>query len=301
MRIASLLPALTELVGMLGHAGDLVGVSHECDAPPEVARLPRLTRSRINIEQSSDAIDAAVSASGGALYTLEEALLAELRPDVILTQAQCEVCAVDEQTVRQVASGLPITPHVEAVNPTDLAGVRAMFVRIGGLLGEQARTAAERWIARFDETRFEIARRRAGRPIPRVLHLEWLDPPFCSGHWNPELIELAGGREVIGRPGVPSRRCRWDEVFAAAPEVVLVAPCGFPLDRAARDVARLNDQPGWRALPAVRDGRVAVADGNAYFSRPGPRLEANLRIAATAIDPETCGDLATSEVWQSMG
>ncbi len=298
MRIVSLLPSLTELVAALGHADDLVGVTHECDFPPGVDRLPHLTRSRIPPDATSAAIDARVAQSGGSLYELDGALLAELRPDLVLTQTQCDVCAVNEDAVRRVASGLPGTPRVESVNPTDLAGVHAVFRRVGDLV--DAREAAEALITAFEATAAEIASRRRGRPDRRVLVLEWLDPPFSSGHWNPEIIRLAGGSETIGRAGERSRRLSWDEVASARPEVLLLSPCGFTLERTDAEWSELARAPGWRDLPAVRNGEVVMVDGSAYFSRPGPRLEASLRIAAAAIDPEACADLAPHSGWRRV-
>lgn len=289
MRIVSLLPSLTELVCALGRGDELVGVTHECDFPPGVERLPHLTRSRIPAAASSAEIDALVSEHRGSLYELDDARLAGLRPDLILTQAQCDVCAVEEAAARRAAAALPGSPPVESVNPTDLAGLHAMFRRVGDLLG--ARPEADALVARFESTAEEIARRRRGRPVVRVVHLEWLDPPFSSGHWNPELFALAGGLELLSRPGAPSRRLEWSAIHAAAHEVVLLAPCGFALDRTLADLPPLLARPEWQTLMRG-DVRLVVVDGSAYFSRPGPRLETSLNLAAAAIDPETCGDLA---------
>jgi iron complex transport system substrate-binding protein len=300
MRIISLLPSLTELVCDLGRGDDLVGVTHECDYPAGVEKLPHLTRSRIPSASTGAEIDALVSQQAGSLYELDEALLAELHPDLILTQEQCDVCAVNEVTVRRAARLLPGQPRVESVNPTTLAEVFAMFRRVGGLLNrvEQAETL----FAKFEATAREIARRqpalRNSGPTtepPRVLLLEWLDPPFCSGHWNPEIFRLAGGIDPIGRSGEKSRRITWDEVAASRPDVIVVSPCGFALDRGESELDELGDRPEWFNLAAVRNGRVAVVDGSAYFSRPGPRLETSLRIAAAAIDPGCHRDLAPPE------
>ena len=298
MRIVSLLPSLTELVFALGRGQDLVGVTHECDFPPEAERLPPLTASQIAADASSAAIDAEVAAQGGSLYTLDARRLEQLRPDLILTQAQCDVCAVNERTVRDVAATLPGGPRVESVNPTDLAGVHAMFRRVGTLLGEDE--AAEGLIASFGRLAGEIARRRRGQERPGVALLEWVDPPYIAGHWNPELIELAGGREILGLAGAVSRRTTWAEVARAAPEVVLLSPCGFGLARTESELAALADVESWRALPAVRSGRLALVDGSAFFSRPGPRLDQSLAIAAAAIDPERCSDLAPERGWRPV-
>jgi iron complex transport system substrate-binding protein len=296
MRVVSLLPSLTELVCALGRGDDLVGVTHECDFPPGVESLPSLTRSRIPAAAGSAEIDALVSAQQGSLYELEDEVLARLEPDLILTQEQCDVCAVNEETVRRSAARLPGSPHVESVNPTTLDGVFAMFRRVGDLL--ERRDKAESLIEDFCQTATEIARRRAvGRDpsVRRVLLLEWLDPPFSSGHWNPDIIALAGGVEVLSRPGQPSRRIAWKEIASTRPEVAIVAPCGFTLERAEIEFRTLEHRLEWRDLPAVRNGDVVITDGSAYFSRPGPRLETSLRIAAAAIDPDACLDLAPPE------
>ncbi|WP_165251963.1 cobalamin-binding protein [Paludisphaera soli] len=293
MRIVSLLPSLTELVHALGRGGELVGVTHECDYPPGVESLPWLTRSHIPAAASSAEIDALVSSQQGSLYTLDEARLAEVAPDLILTQEQCDVCAVNEVVVRRSAMKLPGAPHVESVNPTSLDGLFAMFRRVGELLDR--RDEAEALVVGFEATARTIADRLGDRPRPRVLLLEWVDPPFGSGHWNPEIVALAGGVEVIGEAGEASRRVAWEEVAASRPEVVLLSLCGFPLGRAEHELKAVADRPEWRELPAVRAGRVAVVDGSAYFSRPGPRLETSLRIAAAAIHPDLCRDLAPPE------
>ena len=253
MRIVSLLPSLTELVSALGKGGLLVGVSHECDHPPEMDKLPKLTSSRIKTSASSAEIDRMVVEQAGQLYDLDADLLAELRPDLILTQSQCDVCAVNEVRVRDVAERLPGSPPVESVNPTTLAGVFAMFRRIGDLL--DARAAAEMIVARFDARAAEIAKRCAGLAETRVVLLEWFDPPFNSGHWNPDLIKLAGGREMLGRAGVPSRQATWAEVAATEAEVVLLSPCGFTLDRSATELEELFARPEFQSLPAVRADR----------------------------------------------
>ena len=298
MRIVSLLPSLTELVCALGRGDELVGVTHECDYPSGVELLPHLTRNKIPPESGSAAIDRMVAAQGGSLYDLDEGGLAELHPDLILTQEQCDVCAVNEATVRRAAMGLPGRPAVESVNPTDLAGIFAMFRRVGELL--DATAEAEALVDRFEATTRSIADRIRGRPASKVVLLEWLDPPFSSGHWNPEIIARAGGREMIGEPLEKSRRITWDEVARADPEFLLVSACGFSIDRTEEDLAALANRREWQDLRAVRNGRVAVTDGSAYFSRPGPRLEASLRVAAAALNPEVFPDFAPHGSWRPV-
>ena len=265
-----------------------MGVTHECDYPPEVARLPFLTRSHITTDASSAEIDELVSSQHQGLYKLEGDLLAKLAPDLILTQEQCDVCAVNEVTVREAASKLPGSPHVESVNPMTLADVFAMFCRVGDLLDRRAE--ADSIIAGFELTAAEIARRRKGASSRRVLLLEWLDPPFGCGHWNPEIIERAGGSEVIGRPGEPSRRITWKQVVASRPEVVIAAPCGFTLERAELDVRAIANRPEWLDLPAVREGASCsstappTSPARARGSRPAcgsPPRRSTRSVAAT--------------------
>ena len=297
MRIVSLLPSLTELVCALGHEHDLVGVSHECDFPPIAELIPRLTSSRIDPGASAQAIDQAVSEQGGSLYTLDQAKLAHVAPDLILTQAQCDVCAVNEESVKRIAASLTGSPHVETVNPSDLKGVKEMFLRIGSLLSPAALDQARELCARFD--RFEATiKGRKERPIPVLIHLEWIDPPFTSGHWTPDLVSLAGGYEPLARSGERSRRCTWGEISSAKPEILLVAPCGFSLDRTRQDWTDFTHSQEAAALAVLRP-RVVLADGNSYFSRPGPRLLDSLKILAAAIDPENFLDQAPTIGWET--
>ncbi|GAC1468942.1 MAG: cobalamin-binding protein [Isosphaeraceae bacterium] len=297
MRIVSLLPALTELVAALGLMDALVGVTHECDFPPGVETLPHLTRSRISPSASSGAIDAAVAALGEGLYELDGTLLERLRPDLILTQAQCVVCAVGETVVRERASSLAKSPHVESVNPVDLAGVHSMFRQVGDLLG--ARAASRELISRFDATRDEVDRRlRQAKWSPRpTLLLEWLDPPYSSGHWNPEIIALAGGLDVVATPGDRSRRLTWEEVHRADPEVLILSPCGFTLERSAQELPVTPSGGEWSILRAVENKNVVLVDGSAYYSRPGPRLLESLKITAAAIAPQLFADFASVPGW----
>ncbi len=287
MRIVSLLPALTELVAYLGHERDLVGISHECDWPETLTDLPRLTRGRINTDAPGAAINAQVAENPDGLFELEAGRLQALRPDLILTQAQCDVCAVSERSVRAAARELGT--RVLSVNPTNLAGVIVMFEAVARELGSsEAGLRVRRWRQEWENTLGSgISRAATQTARPGVLLLEWLDPPFTSGHWNPEIIEQAGGIEVLGRPGSRSRVCDWAEIGAAAPEVVIAAPCGMTLERAEKEIASVDARPEWRSLPAVQNRRVVLVDGNAYFARPGPRLLDSLRIAMAAIGPQT--------------
>ena len=292
MRICSLLPSITELLFELGLGDHIVGVTHECDWPLAALAKPKLTRSRIRGEGCSSAeIDRQVREQAGSLYELEAETLARLRPDLIFTQSLCPVCAVDENTVRRIAAALPWRPKVLSYHPTCLREVLAMFDEIGRIT--EATSAAERATARF---RCEIARLQAElsevSDRPRVVCLEWTDPPFACGHWTPELVELAGGRELLGKAGRPSRRAGWDELTATDPSVLLIAPCGFTLDRTLEEVPALNRQTGWADLLAVRTGRLYCTDGSAYFNRPGPRLVESLQIIAEVIHPSRFAGIA---------
>jgi iron complex transport system substrate-binding protein len=288
MRIVSLLPSATEIVCELGLGGQLVGVTHECDWPPFVRDLPRVTRTLIPHDAASRDIDALVRErlqTERALYTLDLDVLQRLRPDLIVTQALCDVCAVAEAEVTAAACGLPGRPRVVNLEPTRLSDVFDCLRAVGEAAGvrEKADEAVARLQARVDA----VARRtrdvaaRAG-----VVLLEWIDPPFCCGHWSPELVGLAGGTERIGREGQPSRSLRWEEVVAADPDVLVIACCGFDAGRARQDLPILAGFPGFEGLSCTRSGRVYVVDGNSYFSRPGPRLVDSLEILAHALHPD---------------
>ncbi len=288
MRIVSLLPSATEIICALGLEDRLVGVTHECDFPPSVQLLPKVTRSLIPQGASSAAIDRRVRErlrTGNALYTLDLPTLERLRPDLIVTQALCDVCAVAEEEVRAAACTLPGGPQVINLEPQSLSEVFDAIRRVAkaAAVERKAKELVGRLTARVEA----VAERSAKiQHRPRIALLEWLDPPFSCGHWSPELVRLAGGVEGLGREGVPSRTLRWEEVMAWQPEVVFIACCGFGVERTLKDVALLPSVPGWQELPAVRSGRVYVADGSHYFSRPGPRLVDSLEILAHALDPD---------------
>jgi iron complex transport system substrate-binding protein len=285
MRIVSLLPSATEIVSSLGLEEQLVGVTHECDYPPWVRGLPKVTRTLIPAEAESAEIDRLVverMSAQQSLYTLDLAMLEELRPDLIVTQALCGVCAVAEGEVQAAACALPGRPRVVNLEPTSLGDVLASIgvVASAAGVGERAPAVIGRLRDRVDAVAAHTA---AVRDRPRVMLLEWIDPPFTCGHWSPELVRLAGGVEGLAREGQPSRRARWEEILEWQPEVLVIACCGFDVERTLADVPILAAQPGWSALPCVRDERVYVVDGSAYFSRPGPRLVDSLEILAHAL------------------
>ncbi len=287
MRIASLLPSATEIVCALGLADRLVGVSHECDYPADVVRgLPRLTRSAIPNGLTSAEVDAAVTARlqrGESLYLLEEEQLADLRPDLLITQELCDVCAVSFADVCRIAARLPGNPRVISLQPQNLAGI---FEDIHTLAQTTARPErGERLIASLRARIDRVTAAVRGRPRPRAFALEWLDPPFAAGHWAPEMIALAGGDEVLGRPGQKSFRVTWDQIIAAQPEVIVLIPCGYSPEAVEREFAALAKPPGWDTVPAVRAGRVHALDANNYFSRPAPRVIDGIEQLAALFHP----------------
>ena len=288
MRIVSLLPSATEIIATLGLDDQLVGVTHECDWPASVVGLPKVTKTLIPTDATSAEIDRMVRDRLGAqsaLYTLDVEMLARLKPDLIVTQALCDVCAVAEEEVRNAACMLPNLPPVVNLEPETLSEVLACIRQVADAVGEPRR--ADSVIAAL-QARVDAVAARSARVAdrPRVALLEWLDPPFSTGHWNPELVRLAGGEDGLGREGAKSRTLRWDEVIAYQPEVVLISCCGFTTERAMQDVPLLDRVPGWSDVPAVRAGRVYVTDGAAYFSRPGPRLVDSLELLAHVVHPD---------------
>lgn len=289
MRIVSLLPSATEIVCALGLGEHLVGVTHECDYPPFVKGLPKVTRTLIPHDATSREIDDRVREqlkTNQALYSLDTPTLERLRPDLIVTQSLCDVCAVAETEVSAAACALPGRPRVINLEPQSLEDVLSTMLEMGRAVDREE--SAEATVAGLRERIDTVAQRTAGIPKDhrtRVAFLEWLDPLFNAGHWNPILIELAGGIDILGNVGKPSRTTPWDSLVRSRPDVLFIACCGFSAERAMEDLPILERQDGWDDLPCVRSGRIYIADGNAYFSRPGPRLVDGLEIMAHALHP----------------
>ena len=285
MRIISLLPSATEIVCGLGLRDQLVGVTHECDYPADVAELPKVTRTLIPHDASSGEIDSLVRErlkTEKALYSLDMPVVERLRPDLIVTQALCDVCAVAESEVRSAACSLAGAPRVINLEPTSFADVMQCIRQVGEAADCLSR--AEGYIADLQQRVDAVAARTESiESRPSVMLLEWIDPPFCAGHWSPELVALAGGRETIGIAGERSVTTAWEKVVAADPEVLMIACCGFDIERTMQDVPILKSYPGWESLSCVKNDRVYVVDGSAYFSRPGPRLVDSLEILANAV------------------
>ena len=282
-RVASLLPSATEIVRALGLESALVAVSHSCDFPGWVEQLPRATSTRVPSGAGSREIDEIVRdclRRGESLYRLDQALLDRLRPDVIVTQSLCEVCAVGPDEVERAIPALTSKPAVIMLEPHTLEEVFASIQAVGDALGRPAEATAlvGELRRRVNAVRARVALR--GRR-PRVAFLEWADPPISGGHWNPELVELAGGSDGLGRPGRPSRTVSWEEILGWRPEVMVLACCGFDEARGREELELLRRLPGFADLPCARSSRIHVMDGVRLFSRPGPSLVDSLeRLAA---------------------
>lgn len=291
MRIVSLLPSATEIICGVGLRDSLVGVTHECDYPPNVAGLPVVTASRIPKGLASGEIDTLVSNQlemDTALYSLNEPVLRQLAPDLIVTQALCDVCAVSAGEVNDMACQLPGDVRVINLEPSCLRDVLDTVLLVGE--ATDCTEAAATYYAELSHRVDRVAKRTAAIPAarrPRVAILEWLDPIFDGGHWYPELIELAGGIPCFGEQQLPSRRRFWEELVASAPDVMIASLCGFDLQRTAMDIPLLTDRPDYCMLPAAVSDQVYMVDGNSYFSRPGPRLVDSLELLANLLHPAT--------------
>jgi iron complex transport system substrate-binding protein len=293
VRICSLVPAATEIAFALGLGDRVVGVTHECDWPPEAASRPTVTASLIESDRlTSVEIDRAVSEAAGngkPLYAIDEEVWREVDADVVLVQQLCEVCAVSRDDVDGLVKARSVEAKVIDVSPATLAGVLATITALGVRL--DAEGAADELTGGM-RSRFARVRAALGDldTIPRAFVCEWLDPPFAAGHWVPDMVDLAGGHDVAARSGEPSRRLTWGEVAALEPEVVILAPCGFDLDRTLAEID-LDALRGHLAdTPARREGKVFAVDANAYFSRPGPRLVEGVELLAHLLHPEACSD-----------
>ena len=288
MRIISLLPAATEMSAALGLMEQVVGVSHECDFPEEANERPRVTQCAIHdAGLTSGEVDAWVRRAlreNGTIYTIDEPLLRELRPDMILTQKLCDVCAVGYGTVAKLAQSLPGPPRVVNLEPSSLNDIFDDIRRVAETCEIPQR--AEKLILNLSG-RVERVRERAARILERrrCFLMEWVDPPFCSGHWIPELVEIAGGYDRLGRKYQPSAQIDWQQVLDAGPEVIVLALCGYDIGDARRDYELLMGFPEFDSIPAVRSGEIYVVNASAYFSRPGPRIVDSLEILAGILHP----------------
>jgi iron complex transport system substrate-binding protein len=288
-RIVSFLPSATEMICALGLGDRLLGVTHECDYPPEIMDKPIVVRNVLPIESMSQSeIDSAVTQrlrDGLSLYRVDEALMLEIAPDLILTQDLCQVCAPSGNEVSQLLKTLPSKPQILWLTPKSLEQIFDNLRDLGEATGRShiAETLIAEGRARFEKidatTRTTLSR-------PRVFCMEWMDPVYCCGHWVPEMVRIAGGIDKLGREGADSVRIQWTDVLQWKPEVLIVMPCGFGLEKAAEQARQLSAYPGWADLPAVRNSRVYAVDANSYFARPGPRVVEGTELLAHLLHPD---------------
>jgi iron complex transport system substrate-binding protein len=304
MRIVSLLPSATEIVCAIGLGDELVGVTHECDYPPEAVGKPIITRSVQDLSTSSSRdIHRLVSAAvhgGSSLYALDEAALEAARPDLIVTQELCRVCAVSYRDVNEVARAIDAEITVVSLEPTSIEGIFNTITTVGAMT--EAEDAAVDLVESLRERLGAVeahvqARRDAGRHAPRVVGLEWLDPPFAVGHWVPEQIRRAGGWDLLGADGERSTQTTWDAIADVDPEMLLLMPCGYHLADTVAEWSRVSRPPGYAELAAVNRDQIFALDGSAYFSRPGPRVIDGIELLAEIFDPDGFVDIAPPGSW----
>jgi iron complex transport system substrate-binding protein len=291
MRICTLLPSATEICYALGLGDSVLGVTHECDFPPEARGKRVVVTSRLPHTTDSAEIDRLVTeftARGESVYRVDAEALRELDPDLIITQDLCHVCAASPDDLAAALSTLPRMPKVLSLNPHTLSDVWENVISVGA--ATQRDKAAESLVEYLKDRVASVE--RAVRPFiatsarPRIACLEWLNPIFNAGHWVPEMVAIAGGQDVLAHAGKPSIRMEWQQVFAAKPDVILISPCGYDLVQAMEEFSHLQLPDGWNDLPAVKNSRVFVTDANSYLSRPGPRLAEGVAILAKALHPD---------------
>ena len=298
-RIVSLIASATEIVCALGARERLVGRSHECDFPPDVMALPALTAPKFKVEGTSAEIDARVRdivRDGLSVYRVDGEALQALAPDIIVTQDHCEVCAVSLADVEAATcswTGRPV--EIVSLRPDSMADVYADIGRVARALG--AAEAGSRLVAAMQARLAAVRRLVAERARPRVAFIEWVEPLMAGGNWMPELIEIAGGHNLFGQAGKHSDWMQWTDLVAADPDAIVVAPCGYGLERCLEELPLLQAKPGWSDIGAVREGRVYFADGNAYFNRPGPRLVDSAEMLVEMIHPQVAPPQHEGAAW----
>ena len=286
MRICSLLPSATEIAFALGLADQVVAVSHECDYPPEASNRPVLTKSAIHqkIHRSLE-VDREVEQRGGDIYEIDEKLLANLKPDLILTQELCHVCAVSYTRVKEAARVLDADTKIVSLEPTNLEEIVDNILLVGRMTNKlaEAEKLAAQMLRRIDRVREKT---KTVQDKPRVFFMEWLQPPWAGGHWIPQMVDYAGGVEGLGRFGKPSHRIEWDKVIEYKPEIIVLSPCGFDANQVMEEAHVLASYEEWDKIPAFQSSRIYAVNASAYFSRSGPRVVDGLEILAHIIHPE---------------
>jgi len=292
-RIVSFLPAGTEMIHALGAGNELVGRSHECDYPSSVTGLPVVSRPALDLDDASPAaIDLAIAdrmGTGNTFYTIDEVLLRDLKPDVILTQNLCRVCAPSGDELTRAVRKFQLQPEVLFLTPRNVAEIEENILAVGRAIGRLDEAEA---LLRSNQERLSSVRAAVAKaPARRVVFLEWTEPLFCGGHWVPEMISLAGGNDPLGRPGEDSVRMDWDDVANAQPETIIVSPCGYRLERAA-ELAR--------ELPQVSDATIYAVDANAYFARPGPRVVEGVELLGHLFHPDLVSWRHADRPWERI-
>ena len=291
-RIVSFLPSATEMICALGLGDRLMGITHECNYPPEIMGKPIVVRGVLPIESMSQSeIDSAVTErlrNGQSLYRVDETMIREISPDLIVTQDLCQVCAPSGNEVSQLLRLLPTKPQILWLTPKSIEQIFENVRDLGAAtdLLQKAEVLIAAGRARLEKI---AALTRNASSRPRVFCMEWIDPVYCCGHWVPEMVEIAGGVDKFGRKGTDSVRLLWDDVHQWRPEVMVVMPCGFGLEKAVDQARQLLTYPGWVDIPAVRENRVYVVDANSYFARPGPRIVEGTELLAHLLHPALFG------------
>jgi len=304
VRIVSLLPSATEIVFALGLGDSLVGVTHECDWPPEAETKAVVTRAANDLAGASsraihDLVRGAVH-GGSSLYELDETLLAELKADLILTQELCPVCAVSYRRVTEAVRAIDAATTVISLEPTSIEGIFNTITTVGALTGVENRSVrvVQKLRSRLGQLERKVQRRRErGHEAVRVVSVEWLDPPFAVGHWVPEQVRRAGGWDLLGRDGEASIETTWEAIAEVEPEMLVLMPCGFHVGEAAREWERTPRPPVWKEIEAVRRGQVFIVDASAYYSRPGPRVVDGIAMLCEILDPDAFVDVSPPGAW----
>lgn len=302
MRICSLLPSATEVLFALGLGDSVAGVTHECDFPPEAAGKPALIQPRVDPNAKSDDLDRSVRelmSRGESLYAVRDNLLREIEPDLIITQDLCHVCAASPDDLASALAKMQKSPRILTLQPHTLADVWNDIRRIGDATGK-SREAEEFANCQADKVAAVRAAAAAAGKRPRVACIEWLDPIYVGGHWVPEMVEAAGGEDILGRAGEPSFCVASEQVMAARPDVIILMPCGFSVNRTAEELHRTPLPEEWNQLAAVREGRVFIVDANSYFSRSGPRLADGVAILASLFHPEIRFEEVPAESFRAL-
>jgi iron complex transport system substrate-binding protein len=295
----SLLPSATELLFAIGAGDQVVAVTHECDHPAATRGLPVVTRDLLDHAASAPAeIDRHISSArhqGSSIYALDEARLGELQPDLIVTQELCDVCAVAYRDVAQAVRSLPGATAVLSLEPASLDDILATVITLGEATGQSE--GAARLAGQMRDRIGAVRSLPPPSPLPVTACIEWTDPIMAGGHWVPEMVESCGGIDPLGERGRPSRYVEWEEILAAQPDVMVLMPCGFGLDRTLTLASEITARPGFAELPCARTGRVAAVDGSSYFNRPGPRIVDGLEILATVLRSQPGAPIAPGAAW----